>query len=323
MLKVGVLGVGGISGSHIPVWMNMKEAELVAICDVRPERMDKYEGVNKYTCFEDMVANEKLDILDICLPTYLHPEYSIKAMDLGINVLCEKPISLVKEDVKRIYEAAERNNVKFMVAQVVRFWPEYEAVREAFETKKYGRLLSGTMSRLGNIPKGKWDNWMTDEKRSGLVPYDLHIHDLDFLIYAFGSPESIRCSRVRSSDSDYLSVLYKFDGFFVTAEAAWDCARHPFSSGFRFLFEDALLMTDHGKLKICTRDQNPVEFSPEAQGESADEKDLNLIRSNAYANEIYYFADCVTNDKQPTKVLPEQLEEVIDIIDKHINVESI
>ncbi len=320
MLKVGVIGVGGISGSHINVWLNMKEAALVAICDIRPERMDKYEGVHKYTCFEDMMANEKLDILDICLPTYLHPEYSIKAMNLGINVICEKPISLIKEDVKRVYDAAERNNVKFMVAQVLRFWPEYEEVRDAFVTKKYGKLLAGSMSRLGNIPKGKWDNWMTDERRSGLVPYDLHIHDLDFLIYAFGKPKSVRCSRSRGSDSDYLNVLYNFDGFFVNAEAAWDCAPHPFTSGFRFLFEDALLMTEQGKLKICTKGNAPRDFSLAPQGEGADDSDLNLIQSNAYANEIYYFADCVINGRQPDKIKSSELEEVIDIIDKHINI---
>ncbi len=320
MLKIGVIGVGGISGAHIPVWLNMKEAELVAICDIVPSKMDKYDNVHKYTSFEDMVENEKLDILDICLPTFLHPEYSIRAMELGINVICEKPISLHKEDVKRIYDTAKQNNVKFMVAQVVRFWPEYEAVKEAFDTKKYGKLLSASMSRLGNTPKGKWDEWMTDEKRSGLVPYDLHIHDLDFLIYAFGKPCEVRCSRSRSSDSDYLSVLYNFDGFFVTAEAAWDCAPHSFTSGFRFLFEDALLMTEDKKLKICTRDNAPVDFSPVAQGESGDKNDLNIIQSNAYANEIYYFVDCVLNDKQPTRVKPEELETVIDIIDNYINV---
>ncbi len=320
MLKVGVIGVGGISAAHISVWLNMKEAELVAICDIVPEKMNKYENVHKYTSFDEMMTNERLDILDICLPTYLHPEYSIKAIDMGVNVICEKPISLHKEDVRRIYDAADRNNVKFMVAQVLRFWPEYEAVKEAFDTGKYGRLLSGSMSRLGNIPKGKWDEWMIDEKRSGLVPYDLHIHDLDFLIYTFGIPTEVRCSRSKGSDSDYLSVLYNFDGFFVTAEAAWDCAPHTFTSGFRFLFEDALLMTENKKLKICRRGHDPIDFSPIAQGESGDKEDLNIIQSNAYANEIYYFVDCVLNDKCPSKVVPEELETVIDIIDNYINI---
>ena len=74
MLKIGLIGVGGISGAHIPVWENMEDAELVALCDIRPERMEKYPDKRRYTDFDEMLANEELDILDICLPTYLHAE---------------------------------------------------------------------------------------------------------------------------------------------------------------------------------------------------------------------------------------------------------
>ena len=131
MLKVGFVGVGGISGAHIPVWLKIPEVELVALCDVRPKQMEKWAeqtSANFYTDFDEMLKSEKLDILDICLPTYLHADYSIKAMEMGINVICEKPLSLKYEDVKRVYAAAEKNNVKFMVAQVLRFWREYIAI---------------------------------------------------------------------------------------------------------------------------------------------------------------------------------------------------
>lgn len=160
MLKIGVVGVGGISGAHIPVWNAMEEAELVAICDIRPEQMEKYPDVHHYTEFEKMLANEELDILDICLPTYLHVEYAVKAMEKGIHVLCEKPVSLNAEDAQKVYQTAEKNNVKFMVAQVLRFWPEYELVKELYETKKYGKLLSGydTSRFLSGMELGRLDD---------------------------------------------------------------------------------------------------------------------------------------------------------------------
>ena len=168
MLKVGVVGVGGISGAHIPVWEAMENAELTAICDIRTERMEKYEGKRKYTDFDEMLNNEEFDIIDICLPTYLHADFAVKAMERGINVICEKPISLKEEDVERVYSTAEKNNVKFMVAQVLRFWPEYELLKEIYETKKYGKLLSGTMTRLGCYPRWSWDGWMMDEREAVL-----------------------------------------------------------------------------------------------------------------------------------------------------------
>ena len=221
MLKVGMAGIGGISGTHIPAWEAMEETELAALCDIRQECLEKYPDKHLYTDFQEMLNAEQLDILDICLPTYLHADYAVQAMERGIHVICEKPVSLKTEDVERVYEAARRNNVKFMVAQVLRFWPEYELLKEIYDSGKYGKLLSGSMSRLGGIPKWSWDNWMADEKRSGLVPFDLHIHDLDFLVYAFGKPEDAKVHRAKRPEQDYFSVVYEYPEFFVTTEASW------------------------------------------------------------------------------------------------------
>ena len=113
MLKVGVVGVGGISGAHIPAWEELKEVELVALCDIRQERLDQYPAKRHYNDFKEMLEKEELDILDICLPTYLHADYAIMAMEKGINVICEKPISLKEEDIERVYSTAKKNNVKF------------------------------------------------------------------------------------------------------------------------------------------------------------------------------------------------------------------
>ena len=188
MLKVGVVGIGGMSGAHISAWSAMEDVEIVALCDVRPERMERYPGKHYYEDIDEMLEKEELDILDICTPTYLHADFAVKGLEKGIHVLTEKPIALKEEDVARVYDAARRNQVNFMVAQVLRFWPEYEVLKEIYDSQKYGRLLSGFMSRLGCVPHWSWDNWMLDEERSGLVPFDLHIHDLDFMIYAFGEP---------------------------------------------------------------------------------------------------------------------------------------
>ena len=210
MLKVGMAGIGGISGAHIPAWESMADTELIALCDIRPECLEKYPDKHLYTDFEEMLDAEQLDILDICLPTYLHADFAVRAMERGIHVICEKPVSLNAEDVERLYGTARRNNVKFMVAQVLRFWPEYMLLKEIYDSGKYGRLLAGSMSRLGSIPKWSWDGWMRDEKRSGLVPYDLHIHDLDFMVYAFGNPAGTQLHRSRRPEQDYLNVVYEF-----------------------------------------------------------------------------------------------------------------
>ena len=70
------------------------------------------------------------------------------------------------------------------------------------------------MQRLSTCPGWSWDNWMKDEKRSGLVPCNLHIHDLDFLVYAFGEPKSHTSFRSKSQEQDFLDVVYFFFGSF-------------------------------------------------------------------------------------------------------------
>lgn len=309
MLKVGLVGVGGISGAHIPAWQSMEDVELIALCDVRPEQMTRYPELRQYTDMDDMLAKEQLDILDICLPTYLHADAAVKAMERGIHVLSEKPVSLKAEDVHRLYETAKRNNVRFMVAQVLRFWPEYIYLKEIYDSGRYGKLLSGRMARLGHMPGWSWDNWMKDESRSGLVPFDLHIHDLDFMVYTFGKPKQVRSFRARRPDQDVFTAVYQFDGFYVDSEATWYAAPYPFHASYRFQFEKALIVLD-GALTVYEVDGKT--FTVNADG--GETGGIELPPTNAYANEIRYFADCVKAGRDADRVKEEELETVVKIL---------
>lgn len=313
MLKVGLVGVGGISGAHIPAWDSMADAELVALCDIRPAQMEKYQDKHLYTDIDEMLEKEQLDILDICLPTFLHAEVAIKAMNKGIHVLCEKPISLKVEDVARVYAAAEKNNVKFMVAQVLRFMPSYELIKTAYENGTYGKLLSGVMSRLNHMPGWTWDDWMKDEDRSGLTPFDLHIHDLDFLVYAFGKPTDSTVHRSKRPEQDYFCATYRFaNGAFIHTEASWYAsAAFPFSSSFRFQFEKAVIVSENGALTAYLDNGEKQILDDTA---AVDSGVLGLPSTNAYANEICYFADCVKEDKPIEKVQASELQTVLEYL---------
>lgn len=314
MLKIGILGVGGISGAHINGWLNIPEAKITALCDIRPEQMTapaEKTGAACYTDFDEMLSSEELDIVDICLPTFLHASHAIKALERGINVLVEKPISLCKNDVDLIYETAQKHHAKFMVAHVIRFWDQYTYLRKLYQEQTYGRLLSGSMSRLGSTPKWSWDNWMTDINRSGLVSYDLHIHDLDFLIYTFCAPKNVIRHEGRSEGQDYIHAVYEYDDFFISAEAAWFKGSSPFAAGYRFQFEHALVTYENNILKVYEENGNVLESSPQTGLENG----INLPSSDAYYNEIRYFADCVLNDEPVSILSKEELKTVIDILD--------
>lgn len=161
MLKVGMVGMGGISGAHVNGWLNLPQAKIAAVCDIRSGQLIapmKKTGAVGYTDFDEMMSEQTLDIVDICLPTYLHSEYAVRAMKKGCHVLCEKPAGLQIADIEREYQAARTCGVQFMIAQVLRFWPEYEFLKEAVETQRLGKMLSGHMYRLNNMPGWSWDD---------------------------------------------------------------------------------------------------------------------------------------------------------------------
>ena len=93
----------------------------------------------------------------------------------------------------------------------------------------------------------------------------------------------------------------------------WPAGCYPFGPTFRFQFEKAVVENQKGKLMIYEASGNVIDLSKESEGDTGD---INLPKSNAYANEIRYFTDCVLADRFPDKVKPEELEAVIEILNK-------
>ena len=322
MLKTAIVGVGGISGSHLKGYRRIPEVSLTVLCDVRPERLEgpvKEFGSNPYTDFDTMLKKDKLDVLDICTPSYLHKEMAIKAMDRGIHVISEKPLAFTRADAQEMFAAAERNGVHFMVAHVLRFWPEYRALREMVSSGEYGRLLGAKLWRLNCAPRWSWDNWMLDRARSGLVPFDLHIHDLDFLVWTLGKPDSVQCVRERCPDpvSDHLTAIYRYGDAVIEAEASWYPGAYPFHAGYTAHFERAAVEYKDGVVTVYESGKEPrtLTFEAEAPADSA----LNLPATDAYYSELRYFIDRVLHDQPIDSMTPEELYTVLDILHQDID----
>ena len=108
-----------------------------------------------------------------------------------------------------------------------------------------------------------------------------------------------------------MSVVYEFPGFFVTTEASWYAAPYPFTASFRFQFERAILSYEKGQCILYEEDGTVTDLTEVAEGDTGG---INLPKSDAYANEIRYFTDCVLENKFPDRVKPEELSQVIQIL---------
>lgn len=319
MIKVAMVGLGGMGSTHYNLYRQMEDVELVALVDVEESRVREKAaacGARAYTDFSEMLEKESPDYVDIATPSYTHAQLAIEAMERGVSVLSEKPAALQPEDIMEIYRCAEKNQVFFMAAHVLRFWPEYQWLRAAVQEKKYGELLHLNLWRTGEKPRTSWHNWMLDPEKSGMVPYDLHIHDVDFMIFLLGRPESCSAFEIRQGQTNnYIRANYRYShGLEVCAEAAWYSGKAPFSMGYEAILEGGVAIFRDGRLLWYPNDQEPQEISQEQcvpQGLS----EINVGDTQGYYNEIRYFIRYVEENRFPEAVKEQELLDTLWLID--------
>ena len=113
-MRAAIIGLGVIGKVHYNVLKSMGE-EIVALCDINPEKLGEYEGAKKYLNYKIMLDSEKIDVVHVCTPHYLHAEMVIYALNKGINVLCEKPLCISSEEIDAVLEAEKNSSAQLGV----------------------------------------------------------------------------------------------------------------------------------------------------------------------------------------------------------------
>src|SRR5512145_2441470 len=204
MIKIGIVGMGGMGWNHVSQYLKLPGVQVMAMADAAPERLEAREKVKinlngeetpvdfshvaRYPGAEELIAEADVDVVDICLPTDLHASCAIQALEAGKHVLCEKPMALTASDADQMIAAAYTAGRQLMIAHCLRFWPEYQFLRQCIADRRYGRLLSLNMWRMGGHPSWAARGWFADPARSGGMALDLHIHDVDFANAVLGRP---------------------------------------------------------------------------------------------------------------------------------------
>lgn len=297
MLNAAILGFGGIARAHkggYEILEKEGKVRLVAVCDIRADAFEQEIEINLksestkvsntyhcYTDLEKMLEQEQIDFIDICVPSYLHREYSVKLMEKGYNVLCEKPMALNSNDCGAMLDAEKKSGKHFMIAQVLRFFNEYEFLKNCIENRTFGKPLAAFFNRISNPPTWGWDNWFMDYNKSGGCITDLHIHDVDIVRYLFGEPNAISCRAMDTCTKyDLVQTVFQYDDVIVTAHGSWASKKTKFFAGYRVDFEKASVVYESGKVTVYPNDETHS-YSPE------------LGNWNGYTNEIAYFCDVV------------------------------
>ena len=319
-MKVGLIGLGGMGFVHFNCYKKMAGVEI-AVADVRVDMAKEKindDSIPVYSSLGELLKRENVDFVDICTPSYLHTDLTVEALNAGKHVLCEKPMSISSEESARMIEASERNGKLLMIAHVVRFMSPYVYLKSVIDSGELGKPIHIAMNRMSEAPKWSWENWMLDEAKSGGVPLDLSIHDIDFVQYVFGDPLEVSAThRPLNVNDDCIVSVLKYDGFSVNITGAWFNAKLPFQANYLAVFEQGYVQLKDGKVY-----KNGAEVSIEV-GDTSEDTGINLSGADGYADEIAYFIDCIKNGRKPVRVTPESSMNSVKLVEKLTSCASI
>ncbi len=194
-MKYALIGCGRISPNHIGAAIN-NNLEIVGICDLIPQKMKEkkelfpvIKDVNEYTDYKEMISKEKPDLVAIATESGEHAKIAIDCLNLGVNVIIEKPIALSIEDANKIIELSKEKNLKVCACHQNRFNKAIQKIRQNLESGSFGKLYYGTAHILWNRNKGYYDQapWRGTWAQDGGTLMNQCIHNIDLLRWMMGN----------------------------------------------------------------------------------------------------------------------------------------
>uniref|UniRef100_UPI002ADDE5FD Gfo/Idh/MocA family oxidoreductase n=1 Tax=Thermoflexus sp. TaxID=1969742 RepID=UPI002ADDE5FD len=151
-MKVAVIGVGSVGAQHARIYSELPGVKLVAVADPDPERVGMVAvryGASLYTDYRQMLEKERPDAVSVAVPTALHEQVGLDALEAGAHVLIEKPIADTLEGARRLIDRARELGRQLMVGHVVRFNPAMQALKRKLEAGELGRVFQIFCRRIG------------------------------------------------------------------------------------------------------------------------------------------------------------------------------
>lgn len=220
MVKVAVIGVGSMGRNHARVYSELPEADLVAVADTNLQAAHKASrqfGAQPFTDYRRMLAEMQPQAVSIAVPTALHVETALAALEAGAHILIEKPIAASLEEGQRLIEQAAVLERKLMVGHIVRFNPAIQALKQKLQAGDLGRIFQIACRRVGPFPA---------RIRDVGVVIDLAPHDLDLMRFLTGlDPLRLYAEteqRIHTDHEDLVLGLLRFPGGVTgTLEINW------------------------------------------------------------------------------------------------------
>jgi len=330
-IRIGIIGCGGIAkNEHVPAILAQPDAEIVALCDVDRhccEIVTKEHGINVkhiFTNYEDMIAMDEVDAIDICTPNFFHNPPTIAALKAGKHVLVEKPIARNATEGQEMIDAAKKSGKKFMVAQCYRYRSENQMLKRFIDGGAMGEMYYGRVQAIRRRGIPGWGVFIDKEKQGGGPLIDIGVHIMDTVLWLMGHPRPIAASGQTytkfGTKPNIVGMMGQWDYKNFTVE--------DFAAGFVRFENGATLTLESSFAANIERDKmgfaimgteggcqsDPLKIFREEYGTLIDITPGYLPPADMYKGEIRGFLDCIQNDTEPP-VTGEQALQIMKIFD--------
>ncbi|MBQ9975472.1 MAG: Gfo/Idh/MocA family oxidoreductase [Clostridia bacterium] len=320
MLRYAIIGFGGLGRVHLSnleaINKERGDLSLCAICGTTAENFKKsvslnlgtadvsgvdITNVNFYDDYKELIDVEKPDFVVTALPTYLHEEVAVYALDRGVHTFSEKPMALNLEQCQNMIDASEKSGAFLMIGQCARFQKTVQTVKGYIESGIYGEVYRAEFQRYSQTPMWTWNNWILDPELSGGCVIDMHIHDVDLVNYLFGIPETVR-SVMTEKKVKRESVFSQYEmagGAVILTRGDWSLPQKiPFSASALICFEKACVKMRSDGITVYTDDEI---ITPDITGE------------DSHVLEMREFLRCITEGVESEITSPRSVKESVRI----------
>lgn len=295
-MKYALIGCGRIAVNHIKAALNNR-LEIVAVCDVLPEKMDallaKYDlagdpSIKRYTDYRQMLSENEFVLASIATESGLHAQIAFDCIDAGVNIIIEKPMAMSMADAEEIIRRSDARGVKVAACHQNRFNVAVQETRRALEAGRFGRLSHGSIHVRWNRNRDYYDQapWRGTWAQDGGCLMNQCIHGIDLLRWMMGEEIDEVYGVTRQQFHDYLEAedigmaVVKFkNGAVATIEGTTNV--YP-----KNLEETLYLFGENGTVKLGGTSTNNIDvwdFADEGE-EDQKNKGLEEATSNVYGN---------------------------------------
>lgn len=282
-MKIVVLGTGSMGKTHASIYKNFEDVKSVTIVGRDEEKTKTLAdelGINGATDLTEVLQDKSISAVDVCMPTHLHKEFVIQALENNKHVFCEVPISYSLDDANDMVQKAKKVKRVFLVAQLMRSIAETSFVAEKVESGALGKILSAHLHR--------YQRYQVDEPIIDLMGFDL-----DTVNNLFGIPTSIQTMRSSRKDSEEFLAILNYSDFSCFVEFKTIMSKEfPLSHGVRVVGADGIIETDTvftGPKQTAPIPETSVTFYPRG----GKKEEVAIRGHDPYEHECRYFIDAI------------------------------